>query len=197
MLLRSCQNGAKTGHVLGFHTWPRGMSYPGSRRWTYTGCAGAKTGHALGFHAWPRGMRSPSACRWTYTRCAHLRARKLDMSSASTRGHGACPRLASTAGHVPQQVGGRSPDRARPCRAQRSWAFRDSRGRARPGPSGSSSPEGAAWKERSGRSGPAAGSPKEPATGPNTPTPKACHMFDKTVTRRSGPRRSSSVLWNP
>lgn len=50
---------------------------------------------------------------------------------------------------------------------------------------------------RSGRSGATAGSPKEPAVEPNTPTPKLCHMFDKIVTRRSGPQRSSSVLWNP
>ena len=42
-----------------------------------------------------------------------------------------------------------------------------------------------------------AGSPKEPAIEPITPTPKSCHMFDKIVTRRSKPSGGSSVLWNP
>ena len=68
---------------------------------------GTKTGHAPRCQMWPGSMVSVCPHQWTSSPCAHSRGRRLDMSSAPRRGHGACPPRTRRAGHVTQQAWGR------------------------------------------------------------------------------------------
>ncbi len=183
------------------------MPIPAADNWTCPRKPSLTTGHAL---RGPAPVDIAPLCPFLGQEIGHVldyQVRRRDMSRLGP-GSWACPGLPKPAtGYVRPWTW--QPDMSRQQDAAKLSPEKGSAGTLEPAQSSGASldrgelqaaklsPRKPCGRSLSGRSGSMAGSPKEPAIEPITPTPKACHMFDKIVTRRSRSSGSSSVLWKP